>query len=243
MMPNIIRNDRPLLAAQSGMIFPSTKNARCVLLVVLALLAPITFSSRCIAQPKAISQQGSAATDLHFLDGIIATKASDPRLYVLLGSGFLRPISAGDPKAFISGWLSSHPNAIVTPISRMLITNRISHRQDEIIYIWIEDGASSLNVDLIRAGIFVGDTMFDMVDNEKGLDELLKRSPELADARAEIAAERAATPQDRTARLVPERGYKARMRRIASAEREARAKKRGVWSNAMREEREAEGAR
>ena len=173
----------------------------------------------------------------------MASKANDPRLYVLLGSGFLRPISFGDPRAFVSNWLRAHPGAVVTPISRMLMTSTNDHRQNEIVYIWIDDGASSLNVDLVRGGIFAGDTMFDMVDNERGLDRLLKSDPALADAQAEIARERAAAPGDRTDRLVPENDYKARLGRIRAADRYARARKLGIWSEAMREEREADGVR
>lgn len=50
----------------------------------------------------------------------------------------------------------------------------------------------------LRAGIFAGGTMFDMVDNHKGLDEFLKHDPKLADARAQIEKERTAASQDRT---------------------------------------------
>jgi hypothetical protein len=194
-----------------------------------------------MAEESEISQRGNSATDLHFLNGIMATKSNDQRLYVLLGSGLLRPFSFGDPKTLVSKWLTANPNAVVTSISRMITTNTITHKQQEIVYIWIEDGERSLNVDLVRAGIFAGGTMSDMVDNQKGLDELLKTDPKLADARAQIEKERAAAPQDRTDRLVPEGDYKARMLRIEDAESDARAKKLGIWSETMKDEREAEG--
>jgi hypothetical protein len=212
------------------------------ILLFFAVLAAATFPSQhCVAEESAISQRGNSATDLHFLNDIMATKSNDQRLYVLLGSGFLRPFSFGDPKTFVSKWLTANPNAVVTNISRMITTNTITHKQQEIVYIWIEDGERSLNVDLVRAGIFAGGTMFDMVDNQKGLDELLKTDPKLADARAQIEKERAAEPQDRTDRLVPEGDYKARMLRVEDAESDARAKKLGIWSEAMKDEREAEG--
>ena len=180
-------------------------------------------------------------TGYHFENGIMASKANDQRLYVLLGSGFLRATSFGDPKVFVFDWLKLHPKAIVTPISRMLSTNTRTHQVMQLVYVWIEDGNESLNVDLIRAGIFPGGTMYDMVDNQKGLDQLLKKDPSLANARAEIEKERAAAPQDRSERLIPEDDYKKRIARIGEAEQAARAKKQGIWSDAMKQEREADG--
>lgn len=182
-------------------------------------------------------------TEYHFENGIMASKANDQRLYVLLGSGFLRATSFGDPKVFVSDWLKIHPKAIVTPISRLLSTNTRTHQVMELVYVWIEDGNDSLNVDLIRAGVFAGGTMYDMVDNEKGLDQLLKSDPKLADARDEIEKERAAAPQDRSERLIPDDDYGKRITRINEAEQVARIKKQGIWSDAMKQEREADGIR
>lgn len=109
-----------------------------------------------------------------------------------------------------------------------------------MVYIWVEDGKQSLNEDLVRQGAFPGGVMFDMVDNRKGLDELLK-NPQLADTKAQIEKERAEAPQDIAERLMPEADYQARMQRIEAAENLARKEKLGIWSDAMKEEREAEG--
>jgi hypothetical protein len=182
-----------------------------------------------------------SASDYHFENDIMASKPNDQGVYVLLGSGFLRPTTSGDPKAFISGWLQKHPEAIATPISRSLSTNTITHQVMEFVYLWLDDGADSLNVDLVRAGMFAGGTMYDMVDNEKGLERLLESDPKLADARAQIAKEKAAAPQDRNERLISDEDYKARIKRINDAEKFAREKKLGIWSDAMKEEREADG--
>ena len=146
----------------------------------------------------------------------------------------------GSPSQFVSNWLQTHPSATIKPISRMFTTNTKTRKTSEWVYIWVEDGEQSLNVDLVRAGVFAGAAMFDMVDNRKGLDELLK-DPKLAAVRAEIQKERAGAPQDRTERLVTEDDYKARMRRIEIAEAQARKEKLGIWSNAMKAERESEG--
>lgn len=207
----------------------------------LALLAATLFPPSAYAAPPAPSLpvRGSAS-EYHF-DDIMASKQGDQATYVLLGSGFLRPTTFGDPKAFVSEWLKSHPKAIVTPISRMLSTNTRTHQVMEIVYVWAEDGSDSLNVDLIRAGIFAGGTMYDMVDSQKSFDWLLKNDPKLADMRAEIEKERAAAPQDHSERLISDEDYQVRITRINDAERFAREKKLGLWSDAMKEDREEDG--
>jgi hypothetical protein len=108
------------------------------------------------------------------------------------------------------------------------------------MYIWVEDGEMSLNVDLVRAGIFPGAVMADMVDNYNGLTEQLKR-PELAFAKTQIEKERAEAPQDRPQRLISEDVYQLFAHRIELAEMQARVKKVGIWSDAMQEERESDG--
>ena len=193
------------------------------------------------AQAAPILPVRGSVSEYRFENGIMASKPNDPGLYVLLGSGFLRPTTFGDPKVFVSEWLKLHPRAIVTPISRLISTNTRSHQMFEIVYVWIEDGGNSLNVDLIRGGVFAGGTMYDMVDNQKGLDQLLKNDPKLADARARVEQERAAAPQNRSERLISDEDYKRRIIRINEAEQAGRAKKTGIWSDAMKEEREADG--
>jgi hypothetical protein len=98
----------------------------------------------------------------------MATQANDTRLYFLLGSGFLRPpLSYGDSDTFISDWLDAHPAARLTRISHMFSTNRMSKRTDEFVYIWLEDGDHSLNVEMVKVGLFPGALMYDMVDSPR----------------------------------------------------------------------------
>jgi hypothetical protein len=194
-------------------------------------------------QSAAVEQKRDPAASLRFTGDIMASMPGRRPLYVLLGSGFLRPLTSGKPATFISDWLHAHPSAVVIPVSRMLSTNRFSGEQIEIVYIWIEDGGSSLNVDLVRRGFFVAGAMVDMVDNQTALDALLRRSPKLADIREDMARERLETPQDRTERLVGDSVYKARLTQFQAAERLARREKLGIWSDAMKAERQAEGLR
>jgi hypothetical protein len=171
---------------------------------------------------------------------IFATREGDARQYILLGGGWLRTIQAGNPGDFILKWLAKHPAATVKPMSHRFWTNTISKRTSEDVYIWVADGSDSLNVDLIRAGMYPGGVMADMVDNLTGLNELLT-DPKLADTKALIEKERAEAPQDRSERLVADDEYKELMRRVEIAERRARREKLGIWSDKMKEEREAEG--
>jgi endonuclease YncB( thermonuclease family) len=200
-----------------------------VLVLIGTLCGAFACSAESIRETKGLTFQD-----------ILATRQRDSRLYVLVGSGWLRGIRFGDPGKYVSQWLAEHPSATVTPISRMLITNTRTKKGDELVYIWIEDGDASLNVDLVSAGIFPCAAMADMVDNDKGLTEALK-DPRLAAAKAQIEKERAEMPQDRPARLVSEDEYKKRMRRVELAESEAREEKRGIWSDAMKAEREENG--
>jgi len=185
------------------------------------------------------AQDLSSAKQLVFRE-IFASRTGDARTYILLGGGWLRTVQSGDPAAFVSTWLAAHPAAFIKPISRQFWTNTKTKRTDEMVYIWVEDGTMSLNVDLVRAGIYPGRVMADMVDQNNGLNELLK-NPKLADAKAIIEKERAEAPQDRSERLVSDDEYKLLIRRVEVAENQARSDKVGIWSDAMKEERESEG--
>jgi hypothetical protein len=199
----------------------------------LLLMAMLFDSFACNAQDV------RTAKELTFQE-IFASRTSDARTYILLGGGWLRTIRSGSPSQFISEWLAAHPAATVKPISRLFTTNTKSKRTSEQVYIWVEDGTVSLNVDLVRAGVFPGAVMADMVDNFNGLNELLK-DPKLAAAKAQIEKERAEAPQDRTERLIAEDEYKLLMHRVEVAETQAHSEKLGIWSDAMKEERESEG--
>jgi len=195
--------------------------------------------ARCFAEDTHNAPDAIEAKSLKF-QNIVASRPGDQRAYLLLGSGFIRGLRFGDADAFLSAWLTAHPTARATPISRMLSTNRRSLKQFEMVYIWVEDGEHNLNQDMVRVGMFPAGNMYDMVDNLAGLDRLLQ-DPKLADARAQTEKDRSEFPQDRTDRLIGDDAYKAEIDRILAAENEARAEKLGIWSDAMAADREAEG--
>lgn len=199
----------------------------------LLVIATLFTSFACNAQGQ------SDAKEFAFHE-IFATRKDDVREYILLGGGWLRPTQFGNPGQFISNWLAAHPSATVSLVSRMGMTNTVSKRREEMVYIWVEDGEMSLNVDLIRAGIFPGSVMADMVDYYNGVTEVMKK-PELAFAREQFEKGRAEAPQDRPERLISKDQYQEFAHRIGVAENRARAEKLGIWSDAMKEERESEG--
>ena len=205
-----------------------------------AMGAPLQCVPACPSLYLVVPEISDSAKSLKF-QRVLATRTGDPRSYVLLGSDFIRALSFGDPRVFVSNWLAAHPQATYTPISTLKSTNSRTHIQSEITYIWVTDGASALNVDLVREGVFAGATMYDMVDNARGLDRLLQNDPKLASAKAQVEKERAAAPEDRAERLIPEDYYNMRLTRIREAEASARSGKLGIWSDGMKAEREAEG--
>jgi hypothetical protein len=205
----------------------TTRTARTRIVATLLTVSMFCGTFACGAQEM------FSPKDLTFRDGF-GSRKGDLRIYVLTGGGWIRGIRFGDPDQFVKAWIAQHPLAIITPVPKMPI------KADEFVYIWIEDQVSSLNVDLVRAGIFPGGAMADMVDTDKGLTELLK-DPKLADAKALIEKERAENPQNRPVRMEPEDEYNRHMDKIKTAEADASKEKLGIWSDSMKDEREDAG--
>jgi hypothetical protein len=189
------------------------------------------------------AQEVRLANELTFKNEVFATRPNDALTYVLIGGGWFRGIRSEDPANFISAWLVKHPAATVKPISRMvMIGNR--GKDERIQYIWIEDGEASLNVDLVRAGLYPAPAMADMVDFRKQLDEILK-VPSIAAQISQLDKQHPEAPQasslPKPERLISDEDYKQRMQRAEAAAEQARKEKLGVWSDSMKEEREALG--
>jgi hypothetical protein len=142
------------------------------------------------------AQDTFSPKELTFHDGF-GSRKGDHRIYVLTGCCWIRGIRFGDPDQFVTTWLAQHPLATITPVSTMLL------KADQLVYVWIEDEASGLNADLVRAGIYPAASMADMVDNYNGLTELFKE-PELAFAREQFEKGRAEAPQEHPQRHISE---------------------------------------
>jgi hypothetical protein len=94
-------------------------------------------------------------------------------------------------------------------------------------YIWVEDGEDSLNLALVRNGYYGAHSLTDMVEARQQFDDRMK-APELSDARAIMAKERAeeVAPQ----RLVTNQDYKSKMQLAKAAESDAEKAQVGIWS-------------
>lgn len=175
------------------------------------------------------------------INGIFASRSDNSITYFFLGCGWLRTLSSRDEKTFIEKWLVAHPNAKATPISAMTVARRGQRTRERWVYVWLEDGTEIMNVALIKEGVFPGGVMLDMVEAEQRLMQELNDST-LANVRVQIEKERSSrSVGERPVRLVADKDYADRMKRIAAAEDEARGAKKGIWSDGMKEERDAEG--
>ena len=181
----------------------------------------------------ASAQQPFPASDLH-VDGIYATRANDPTLYCLLGGNtciIQTPPNPWNQDPFIGNWLSTHPQATALPISsrNWALPNEHMHRR---VYLWIEDGADSLNVALVREGRYPAGMMQDMLEADRRQADLFK-DPKFASSRAFMEQERAKMPEEqRPHRLVTDIVYLQKMREIFLAEAEAQRQQKGFWSDA-----------
>ena len=185
------------------------------------------------------AQERFPARELSF-ERYYGQRKQDPTTYILLGSGFIRPMTTDIQGDFIKEWVAAHPDALAVPICSERVTAP-GRTPSSSVYIWIEDKEQSLNVDLIREGIFPGGVMGDLVAAEaQYLEEL--RDPKRAAERVRVEKDIAATPaEDLPKRLVSDADFSARLKRIEEAEAAARKEKKGVWSDDKKEERETEG--
>jgi hypothetical protein len=181
----------------------------------------------------ALAQQSFPVSDLA-VDGIYASKVGEPDGFCLLGANFclLRvPNNAWNHDALIDSWLAAHPKAVATRVSShamLLGGNRPAERQ---VYVWIEDGTESLNVELARQGRYVAAAMVDMVEADRQQVEM-NSDPRFAQLPEELENERAGIPEEnRPHRLVSEADYAEKMQRIARAESAAKQEKKGMWSD------------
>jgi hypothetical protein len=171
------------------------------------------------------------------VDGIYATRAGDATQYCLLGADacLLKPLhNPWTQDSAIDSWFSVHPNARATPISEQRRTTQfqISPAASRV-YLWIEEGADSLNVSLIREGRYAATGMIDMVEAaQRTLDGMD------ADLRQQLEQERAQVPaEDRPHRLIADSDYAAKMQLVMQAEQDAKRYKKGLWSDAGLKER------
>jgi endonuclease YncB( thermonuclease family) len=180
-----------------------------------------------------VSRESFPAQDL-YVSGISAHRRGDPDLYCLAGgdvcaAGMPMFLGAGNAVEFISKWLVAHPHATVTPIS--VGSKKVFSARPPVhsTYIWIEDGKGSVNVSLVKEGLYRAQAMIDMVESSPNFMKAFD-DPRLATGRAQIEKERA--EEQAPQRLISDSDYADRMKRLAAAEEDAKQNKKGLWSDA-----------
>ncbi len=184
----------------------------------------LLFSFGLLACYAAVAQEAFTIDQLRF-KSIFGTKADEPdNVYSIVGSGAFRAMRTKDSDSVVSTWLSNHPHAQVVKVSEMKPVMR--NGTGASIFIWVMDGKESLNIFLIREGVFPAGVMRDTIDSFHHLKDTGGALPgEHPDLR----------------RLVSDDQYKEFLKKVDDAEGHAKAEKKGVWSDAYKDEREYEG--
>lgn len=147
---------------------------------------------------------------------IFGTIASEPNTtYCLLGTGFFRAPSSENSDSLIANWISTHPKAIVKPVSAVgPIT--IDYPESKMKYCWVIDQQDTLNNYLIRNGCFPGGTMM----RPKTWDEMAKWEKELYEDPNQKA---------NASVFVDKKDYNRFIEQIKIAEQFARENELGIW--------------
>ena len=95
----------------------------------------------------------SVAWQGHF--GASATELGT--VYCLMGRGFFQMSTSEDMPKAIEAWTQQHPKAVLVSIATI---QPISEKAPEskLTYVWVVDGDSNLNIDLVRQGCFAPET-------------------------------------------------------------------------------------
>jgi hypothetical protein len=184
----------------------------------------LLFSFGLLACCASVAQETLTIDQLKF-KSIFGTKVDEPdNVYSIVGSGAIRAMRTKDSDSVVSSWISNDPHAQVVKVSEMKPVMR--NGTGASIFIWVIDEKESLNIFLIREGVFPAGVMRDAID----LFHNMK------DSGAALPGE-----QPGLRRLVSDSQYKEFLKKVDDAESHAKAEKKGVWSDAYKGEREYEG--
>ncbi len=78
--------------------------------------------------------------------------------YTLLGLGFLQAPTSDDIDSIVQKWIAKHPSATVIPVFDFS-TEDAAGSEDKLIWVWLVDGESNLNLELVRQGACAAGTM------------------------------------------------------------------------------------
>ena len=153
--------------------------------------------------------------------------------YFLFKRGTLPELRGNDEETVITEWTKRHPLAEVVPVSIFGEKSKFP-----IIYIWAVDGEDSLNLYLVRKGIYPA---LAMLDNSK-FGRLLQASSNAPYFRTIEMQERAGNPTGTLSRrLISESRYTSFVQQLLAAEAEAQAESIGIWSDKFKRLRDKIG--
>jgi hypothetical protein len=73
--------------------------------------------------------------------------------FSLMASGFFRAPRRDDTQQLIDDWMKAHPKAVAIPVTTLKPFNE-RNPNSKFVFVWIVEGSSNLNVDLVREGCF-----------------------------------------------------------------------------------------
>ena len=90
--------------------------------------------------------------------GHFGASTADPgTVYCLMGRGFFQMSTSADLPRAIETWMGEHPKAVLVPLATIQpILEKAP--ESKLTYVWVVDGESNLNIELVRQGCFAPQT-------------------------------------------------------------------------------------
>jgi hypothetical protein len=74
-----------------------------------------------------------------------------------MGRGFFQTPTSEDMPKIIESWMREHPKAVLVPIASIQpVVDKAP--ESKLTYVWVVDGESNLNIELVRQGCFAWQT-------------------------------------------------------------------------------------
>jgi hypothetical protein len=120
----------------------------CLLILINSFLLPL-----------AICQELELPASEIVWDGIFGCKKDEPSTtYCLMGNGFFRAPRSNEIDEVVTNWVAEHPMARVIPVSTFQPVME-DDPKSKMVYVWLVDGESNLNVQLVSLGCCSSSTM------------------------------------------------------------------------------------
>jgi hypothetical protein len=197
-------------AAVKPLAFETEAQGRVVKVLRASLMFVAILAAALVVGCGGAKLSGTPASNVVWEGGFGLDSASADRMYILLGAGFIRAPTSDDLDTIVADWSDEHPKAEVVLAADYgsMFTDQPSSK---LYWVWLVDGESCLNVELVRQGACAAGTMGvpDIPDTDP---------PEL---------------------LVSEEQYQDFRDQVLEAEKQAREERLGVWADSPRTETES----